>query len=338
MPTQRRTPSLMSQSGSSPNRYSSSNLFYNPQGRIPLRSTLKTEKLVLIPEEDEGNRYKARTGVTTNAELNKDQRSQVPRVTSYCIAKHFDLDKIQAFVKHSHGIKSRRFDECLYFSYDELSKEMLFGKPNSIIPVPFGIMGTSYNTNENSLSPNSKSLPQRIGDYRNPRPEFTTRGEAFIFDYGVIVLWNFTLDEEAEFISHLSPYGSEYLDESDICIEDLHFQYDDGGPVAPKVYNDMITLKGNSPLIKLTISHGISQSVMLSLFENIMGCAIEGNCPLLDAAPLPHMLAKEGDVFMDRVEIMKTIGKLYDLKMNVNLISSVLGLVYLTRYPGDDLV
>ena len=37
------------------------------------------------------------------------------------------------------------------------------------------------------------------------------------------------------------------------------------------------------------------------------------------------MLAKEGDVFMERTEIMKTIGRLYDLKMNVNLISSVLG-------------
>ena len=71
-----------------------------------------------------------------------------------------------------------------------------------------------------------------------------------------------------------------FVVDQDICIEDLHFQYDEGGPVAPKVYNDMITLKGNSPLIKLTISHGISQSVMLSLFENIMGCAIEG-LPLL---------------------------------------------------------
>ena len=200
----------MSPRSMSPKRFSSNNLLHTLQGRIPHRSTIKTEKLVLIPEEDEGHRYKIGTAITSNAEMNKDQRSSIPRVTSYCIAKHFDLEKIQEFVKHSHGIKSKRFDECLYFSYDELTKEMLFGKPNSIIPVTYGM---SYNGRESIIS-GSSSAPQRSSEFLETKPEFMTRGEAFIFDYGVIVLWNFTLDEEGEFMSHLVPYGSDYLDES----------------------------------------------------------------------------------------------------------------------------
>jgi uncharacterized Rmd1/YagE family protein len=42
------------------------------------------------------------------------------------------------------------------------------------------------------------------------------------------------------------------------------------------------------------------------------------------AVPLPKMLAKYGSVKMSRTKIMKIIGNLYKLRMNVNLISNVL--------------
>lgn len=56
------------------------------------------------------------------------------------------------------------------------------------------------------------------------------------------------------------------------------------------------------------------------------------------AVPLPKMLAKYGSVKMSRTRIMKIIGNLYKLRMNVNLISNVLGknlLLTFTRYPRD---
>jgi uncharacterized Rmd1/YagE family protein len=85
-----------------------------------------------------------------------------------------------------------------------------------------------------------------------------------------------------------------------------------------RIYNDMITIKSNSIMIKLSISHGLAQSVKLSLFENAMEETIEST------EPLPRMLAKDGSVPIPRTDIMKTVGKLYKLKMNVNLISNVL--------------
>jgi uncharacterized Rmd1/YagE family protein len=80
----------------------------------------------------------------------------------------------------------------------------------------------------------------------------------------------------------------------------------------------MITLKSSNPLIKLTISHGLAQSVTLSLFENAMEETIERT------TPLSRVMAKTGTVDMSRTKIMKIVGKLYKLKMNVNLVSNVL--------------
>ena len=73
-------------------------------------------------------------------------------------------------------------------------------------------------------------------------------------------------------------------------------------------------------MIKLTISHGLAQSVKLASFENIMEETIEGTIPL------PRMMAKYGEVKMQRTDVMKIIGKLYKLRMNVNLVSNVLGM------------
>jgi uncharacterized Rmd1/YagE family protein len=77
-------------------------------------------------------------------------------------------------------------------------------------------------------------------------------------------------------------------------------------------------LKGTNPLIKLTISHGLAQSVKLSLFEHVMEEKIE------NTITLPQQLAEFGQVKMNRTSVMKIVGDLFDFRMNVNLISNVL--------------
>ncbi|KAI8918932.1 hypothetical protein BC831DRAFT_406223 [Entophlyctis helioformis] len=144
------------------------------------------------------------------------------------------------------------------------------------------------------------------------------RSEVFLFDYGVVVLWNFAAAEERQFLSLISKYTAGSLVSDDVEVEDFHFQYDLAGPYQPRIFNDMITLKSGSPLIKLTISHGLAQSVKLAYFENVMEATIDG------ATPLPKMMARYGEVKMSRTEIMKIVGQLFKLKMNVNLVSNVL--------------
>lgn len=41
--------------------------------------------------------------------------------------------------------------------------------------------------------------------------------------------------------------------------------------------------------------------------------------------PLPRTMATHGEVKMTRTDVMKIVGQLFKLKMNVNLISNVLG-------------
>jgi uncharacterized Rmd1/YagE family protein len=275
---------------------------------------------VLFPDQQEERRYEAKgtdDELQTIAErLKKSDRLQIPRVTSYCLAETFKLSEVVDYLKISHGIVPKQYDECLYFYYEGPTKELKFGDPvgrmlNSI-PLQRSISngGGIYASFPNILT------TQDEGDH----PSWMDRGEVFMFDYGVLVLWNFTLHEEISFLAHMKPFTEGLLPAEDVEVEDFHFQYDLSGPFQPRIYNDMITIKSSSAMIKLTISHGLSQSVKLSLFENIMEETIEG------AVPLPKQLAQYGVVKMSRTKIMKIVGRLYKLKMNVNLVSNVLGI------------
>ncbi|KAI8831498.1 hypothetical protein BJ741DRAFT_530121 [Chytriomyces cf. hyalinus JEL632] len=144
------------------------------------------------------------------------------------------------------------------------------------------------------------------------------RNEVFLFDFGVIVLWNFTVEEEQLYLSILKPFATNPRHSVDAEIEDFHFQYDFTKPNQPRIYNDMITLKSGNPMIKLTISHGIAQSAKLAYFENVMEQEIQ------QTSVLPKMMAKYGEVKLTRDDVVKVVGRLFRLRMNVNLVSNVL--------------
>ncbi|KAJ3098491.1 hypothetical protein HK100_005091 [Physocladia obscura] len=144
------------------------------------------------------------------------------------------------------------------------------------------------------------------------------RNEVFLFDFGVIVLWNFTVEEENLYLSILKPFATNPRSASDAEVEDFHFQYDFNKPNQPRIYNDMITLKSGNPMIKLTISHGISQSAKLARFEHIMEEEITRT------TLLPKMMAKYGEVKLTHDDVMKVVGRLFRLRMDVNLVSNVL--------------
>ncbi|OZJ02633.1 hypothetical protein BZG36_04161 [Bifiguratus adelaidae] len=150
-----------------------------------------------------------------------------------------------------------------------------------------------------------------------------TGGEVFVFDYGVVVFWNFTRAQELLLLEDFAPYCERPLKDSpydeDVQIEEMHFQYDTSQAITqPRIFNDMITLKSGNHMIKLTISHAISQSAVLARFEDMMEATIE------DTKHIPKQLAQTGRLSMNRTEITKINGHLFKLRMNVNLVSNVL--------------
>jgi len=121
-------------------------------------------------------------------------------------------------------------------------------------------------------------------------PPLTNTGEIFCFDYGVVVIWNFTEEQERLLLNDIagSKIAVRPLKKDDIEVETFHFQYDIESSRQPRIFNDMITLKTDNHMIKLTISHAISQSTKLTLYEWQMENTIERT------RHIPKMLALTG--------------------------------------------
>jgi uncharacterized Rmd1/YagE family protein len=80
----------------------------------------------------------------------------------------------------------------------------------------------------------------------------------------------------------------------------------------------MITLRSGDIMIKLAISHAIAQSTKLCQFEERMNITMAG------VEHIPKKLALTGTLGMKREEVLKMTGRLFRLRVDVNLSSNVL--------------
>lgn len=149
-------------------------------------------------------------------------------------------------------------------------------------------------------------------------------GEMFILRYGIVVFWNLSETHEKNILADLA-FASETpepllinpISEQDIETEEFHFEYDPQIS-RPRIYNDMITLRSGDHLIKLTMSYAIAQLTKLCLFESRMVHSLQ----LI--SKLPKKLALTGRLGLKRQQLLKKSGKLFKLRVDVNLSSSIL--------------
>ncbi|KAI8605861.1 hypothetical protein EDD21DRAFT_362551 [Dissophora ornata] len=163
---------------------------------------------------------------------------------------------------------------------------------------------------------NTESIDTILATASNPVAAPFMGGEVFFFDYGVTVFWNMTVEQEAWILNDLVQFEVKRLMPDDVQTEEFHFEY--AGYSTPRIYNDMITLRGGNHMIKLTISHAISQSVKLALYECQMDDTID------DTKIIPIQLAQTGKLNYSRPQITRISGHLFQLRMNVDLVSNVL--------------
>lgn len=149
-------------------------------------------------------------------------------------------------------------------------------------------------------------------------------GEMFVLRYGIVVFWNLSETHEKNILADLAfasqtpePLLINPISEQDIETEEFHFEYDPQIS-RPRIYNDMITLRSGDHLIKLTMSYAIAQLTKLCLFESRMVHS------LLLISKLPKKLALTGRLGLKRQQILKKSGKLFKLRVDVNLSSSIL--------------
>ncbi|KXS16908.1 DUF155-domain-containing protein, partial [Gonapodya prolifera JEL478] len=144
--------------------------------------------------------------------------------------------------------------------------------------------------------------------------------ELFVFEYGVVVLWNWSSEEEEEIIASLRSSMEDPIDNvEDRETEDFNFCYN--ADWKPRIYNDIILLRSpDNVMLKLTISHGVAQSVKLALFEDLVETTIE----TVSTRHIPNQMATTGKIPLSRSAITKKIGQLFIMRINVNLVSNVL--------------
>ena len=141
--------------------------------------------------------------------------------------------------------------------------------------------------------------------------------EIFLFDYGTIVIWGMTPQQEVQFIREMTKFAESVLSTEDTQVENFNFYYT--RDYQARIYNDFISLRDpRSYMTKLAISHALSQSVKTSLFEDLVSETIA------TTSPLPAQIAQTGSVNLTRRQINMQIGELFILRINIHLQGSVL--------------
>ena len=134
-----------------------------------------------------------------------------------------------------------------------------------------------------------------------------------LFSYGCVTFWDFTKQQEQDFLKELKPFevGS---------IEHDHHNFEYSIGATAKVSQDVVTMSNKMPLDmqKLAVSYGLSQSLKLSVFETKIYTTIE------KTRHLPEELATTGKISLSRKQLSQQIGNLFLERNSINLHTDIL--------------
>lgn len=203
----------------------------------------------------------------------------------------------------SRGANPKQFDECIYSPYDygrsKTDRKAFLDKINgpndqtsnaaklplgrerrysdSIIEVDEGrhqrreeLIDLSTETEDlNIQDGESLDINQTNSDLEGGNnPDFDTQvhtPEIFLFEYGTVVIWGMTLQQEQRFLKEISKFEKEKLSGEDVQTENFNFYYT--REYQARIYNDFISLREKKNyMTKLAISHALAQSVKVILF------------------------------------------------------------------------
>ncbi|GAB1262561.1 RMD1 family protein [Aurantivibrio plasticivorans] len=147
-----------------------------------------------------------------------------------------------------------------------------------------------------------------VARYRDVCHLTMREGEAWVFDYGVLILWGVPDDEKAALLQSLKPTVTDPLEKT----EGERFRYvvTDG---EARLHQDVVYLPNNHSFSRLAFSHAFAQSIKLSVFEELAYSEIKAN------ASIPSGLAESGKIPLNRRELAKRRGRLFSTKSDILL-------------------
>jgi len=140
-------------------------------------------------------------------------------------------------------------------------------------------------------------------------------GDAFIFDFGVVVFWGMDHDQTKKVLESIRGHFVEELAqplEDEFTFEVNHRK--------TAVRDDHITLESVTAFEKVAASYGIAQSLKLAEFETYAEASIQST------KLIPERIATIGRSQLSRLEISKMRGRLFlvssGITQNVNLLDT----------------
>lgn len=132
---------------------------------------------------------------------------------------------------------------------------------------------------------------------------------AFLFDYGVCVLFDYDYEAEKRLIDQLFKFAVNPLE---IYVEeDLAYQV--GSEEGVRIRNDLIDVDDFSELTCLALSHALAQSTKLAFFETSIEETIK------ETKYIPETLAKKGTIALSRKKLARERGRVYLEKSHIIL-------------------
>ncbi|KLO20029.1 DUF155-domain-containing protein [Schizopora paradoxa] len=245
--------------------------------------------------------------------LTKKKAKSLPRVTAYATAGSYVLPELMKFFnarKSAYYTNPRLIDEVIYTPYTYAQRE------DSKKPKVGDLLGVPELRAEHSDSHEDPEGKHAEGKRKKKFDQGGGTGaEMFLFNYGVVVIWGMTEAEEKRFLTSIKRFEVEKLAPEDVQMEDLNYYYANYS----RIFNDVITLRRSSGFMtKLSLSHALAQSVKISLFEDLISSTID------QTKDIPEIISETGKVGMPHKQIMQQIGELFILRININLVGSVL--------------
>ncbi|TFK20520.1 cytoplasmic protein [Coprinopsis marcescibilis] len=247
--------------------------------------------------------------------LTKKKAKSLPRVTAYATASSYRMSDLMKFFvarKNAYHTNPKMIDEVIYtpYVYDPPPSTHDYSKAGINPHAPTGDLLGIPELREGHEAEDRPTNPRK-SKFDTTSPE----AEIFLFPYGTVVIWGMTEAQEKRFLSSIRRFETGKLGPDEIEMEDLNYYYANYS----RIYNDVITLrKGSSYMTKLSLSHALSQSVKISLFEELISSTIE------ETKDIPEIISETGKIGMPHKEIMQQIGQLFLLRTNINSVGSVL--------------
>lgn len=142
--------------------------------------------------------------------------------------------------------------------------------------------------------------------YRDAYQIASGEGEAWLFDYGVLVTWHLNYDQRMSLLEAVMPIIN---DPVDMVVETYQYQVDATVPFT--VRDDVLSLPDDEPITRLALSHAFAQETKLEFFENAARDVIQNNMFV------SKELAKTGKVPLSRRELSRLRGVLFDTSTDI---------------------